>query len=751
MKSCPKQPFFGLSVLSFSILVIVTAAAQTGPTPTRIVRCPIKVESPLLVKAELTDVGRLARKLHDGQDTLSQDLRTQLSPETLALLNRPDAPKLSDLLVADLNRLLKGPSLFTEARFAGVQLSEELKSLMASNPQGEELILLNRLLLEAAYPQEIAKDQNRPVPKGLRISSVKVTGRRGVGPIEKELQTLFVGKMYTTQLHRQAVQKVDEALTNEVNQSFEEQTGINGGAHADRMTGAAFLYLTQCVEIDNASKSVDMIVKVLFLRTDLKSLANNILPLPRSLEPSFYDKMPAVLRAFNPLFDFGYDRRTGPVPSLKLSTNLLALSPLLKGEQTPDPEKTRLDFDFSGQKALNNRFYQTATDFNVNKERLGKVVEQIEFAGSFRAADQPLSDLRQNNNGLHFNGQVKLRPRLGLVNTVYLQGKYDRTNNKVFDQTGRQLIAERDNTGAFRGIIDGRMWGGFTRVGIWFEATEASKSSISFRRLAGIAGFEKEFGSGTQTVGFEGVVGGGRAWGSVPFYARFFGGNNAANFLYDSSDSPTMTAFPVGPLLRSYGKTQATVPTATFNNMGGIAYCHTNVNLTLPVRAWSRPLIPDDETDIIDPDTGLPKRLNKLLEDFSINSARNTLTDLLMDPIIDELMKKDPTLTEDEAAEKALAIAAPQAKKLVDREVAPTIRFISRHANLYALKPMVMLDAAYLRGNMGERRQRFAAGGGIQLVMVIARAEVGYMRSLPTISGESKGSFVFRLTFQNIF
>jgi hypothetical protein len=497
-----------------------------------------------------------------------------------------------------------------------------------------------------------------------------------------------------------------------------------------------------------------MIVRVFFLRSDLKNMAKNLLPLPRSLKPSFYDKMPAMLRTFNPLFDAEYDRRTGPVQSLKLSTNLLALNPLLKGEELPDPQaQPRLDFTFSGQKALSNRFYETVTDLDFSKDRTGLLLEHIDFTGGFRAYDQPLGEMRHTNVGLHLSGQVKLRPRRGLFNTVYLEGKYDRTNNKVFDAAGTQLIGERDNTGGFRGIIDGRLWEGFTRFGIWFDTTDISKSSTSYKRLAGLAGFAKEFGSGTQTVGVETVVGGGKSWGSVPLYSRFFGGNNAGNFLYESPDSPTLTEFPVGPLLRSYGKTQATVPASIVNNLGGRAYWHANLNLTWPVRSWSSPLIPDEDVEGTNPNTGEPEtiKLNKMLENFTINSATNSITDLLMDDIISELMKNDPTLSEEEATRQAEPIAANRAKKLIELDVAPTMRFISRHANLFAVKPMIMLDAAYLRGDAGERRQRFAAGGGIQLVMVTARAEIGYMRSLPTFRGESKGNFVFRMTFQNLF
>src|SRR5258707_526048 len=128
--------------------------------------------------------------------------------------------------------------------------------------------------------------------------------------------------------------------------------------------------------------------------------------------------------------------------------------------------------------------------------------------------------MRQTNSGGHLSGQVKFRPRLGLLNSVYLKGEYDGTMNKVFSVTGTQLIRERDNTGGFRGIVDGRIWEGFTRFAVWFESTAASKTSINYKRLAGLAGFQKEFGSSTQTIGLEAVVGAGRSWGTVPLYSR---------------------------------------------------------------------------------------------------------------------------------------------------------------------------------------------------------------------------------------
>lgn len=586
----------------------------------------------------------------------------------------------------------------------------------------------------------------QPIPDGLKIASVKVTGRRGVGPVEEELRKSLVGQTYTRDLHRNAMQKVEEALTKETNESFEKQAGIIGGA-SHGLSGAAFLRTDPCIEIDNTSKSVDVIVRVLFLRLDLRNLANNLLTLPRSLKPSFYDKMPAVLRVFNPQANIDFDRRTGAVASLDLSTNLLELRALSKGEEISDSD-VRLDFSFSGQKSLGKPFYRTKTDVALSKIRPSQLVEQLDLTIGFRADDQPLSEMRYVNNALRVAGQIKLRPRQGLLSSVYLSGTYSRNTNKVYEQSGRQSLSERDNTATLRSIIDGRVRDGFARMGVWFEAADVTRTSTNYQRLAGLFAYQKEIGAGTQTFGIETMIGGGKTWGAVPLYARFFGGNNAGSFLYDTPNSVTMTDFPVGPLLRSYGKTQAGARSQTGAVTGGRSYWHANLNLSIPVRPWSRRLIPDEVVVFEDGDM----KLNELLESFTIKTAIGTIAGDLIDPIIDELQQQDPTLDDDEAAQRAAPIAEERARKIVEKEVGPTIRYVARHANLYAFKPLIMLDAAQIGGVEGERRRlRFAAGGGVQFVLVIARAELGYMRSFPTISGEPKGNFVFRLTFQNLF
>ena len=76
--------------------------------------------------------------------------------------------RLQTALAADLNALIcrayakpLGELLYTPKRFAGVELSPETVELLTKQVKGPALVHLNRLLLEDAFPSEIAKTRER--------------------------------------------------------------------------------------------------------------------------------------------------------------------------------------------------------------------------------------------------------------------------------------------------------------------------------------------------------------------------------------------------------------------------------------------------------------------------------------------------------------------------------------------------------------------------------------------------------------
>ena len=80
------------------------------------------------------------------------------------------------------------------------------------------------------------------------------------------------------------------------------------------------------------------------------------------------------------------------------------------------------------------------------------------------------------------------------------------------------------------------------------------------------------------------------------------------------------------------------------------------------------------------------------------------------------------------------------------------MEFIADQANLYSVNPLFLFDTAGI-GAPGslDGGTRIAVGGGLQLTFVIAKFEVGYLRTVRRINGDSEENFLMRLVFQNLF
>src|SRR4030095_14997894 len=115
----------------------------------------------------------LCEQLRDPHNLVSNFLRENLSPEAITAVNRSAEGSLAcdtacSAIIKDLNRLVAGgKSLFHPDRFAEVKLSRETQALIAavnnppaSDPQSvrsRNLEILNRLLLEEAFPEAVAR------------------------------------------------------------------------------------------------------------------------------------------------------------------------------------------------------------------------------------------------------------------------------------------------------------------------------------------------------------------------------------------------------------------------------------------------------------------------------------------------------------------------------------------------------------------------------------------------------------------
>ncbi|MEH2168010.1 MAG: hypothetical protein V7K41_15300 [Nostoc sp.] len=110
----------------------------------------------------------LAIKILIAENDLSKYLKNQLSLDTLQILEKYDGSQrfledksqgitLYKLLERELNQQLINPYFYRKNRkiFDKLLIKEQVKQLIKQQPTGENLQRLNRMLLEAAYPEEI--------------------------------------------------------------------------------------------------------------------------------------------------------------------------------------------------------------------------------------------------------------------------------------------------------------------------------------------------------------------------------------------------------------------------------------------------------------------------------------------------------------------------------------------------------------------------------------------------------------------
>ena len=156
----------GLPALSYRVGAYATffETMLTRLTSLNLTLQPNDVASWLLTPDDVLRPATLAADFKTPQDTPSAFLRAQFSPDIQHLLDQydgasPPSHQLVQALAGALDALLQGASLYDPQRFAGVAVSSEIQKLLLANPQGQNLIRLNRLLLEAAYPRELARSE----------------------------------------------------------------------------------------------------------------------------------------------------------------------------------------------------------------------------------------------------------------------------------------------------------------------------------------------------------------------------------------------------------------------------------------------------------------------------------------------------------------------------------------------------------------------------------------------------------------
>ncbi len=120
---------------------------------------------PLFNPRSFLDPVGFITKLREAYDSLSTYLFDKLSPETRNEFEMFEESghvsySLRKAIASDLNKLLKGDCIHTPELFAHVQLTDSIRRQLVDKEPDEDNVLLNRLLLEESYPEEIVRNLN---------------------------------------------------------------------------------------------------------------------------------------------------------------------------------------------------------------------------------------------------------------------------------------------------------------------------------------------------------------------------------------------------------------------------------------------------------------------------------------------------------------------------------------------------------------------------------------------------------------
>jgi hypothetical protein len=156
---------------------------------------------------DLKDPSTFAAKLKHPTDGVSRFIHDRLSGATGRELANWQWPmgvpaSLRESLIKDLNALVRGTSLWDDSAFAGMTIRTETRNALEPKPHGEGLARLNRLLLEDAYPLDLAKksvDKNERrrimvlVSDGEDLEKAGITQAKNLGENGTVIYTVGVG------------------------------------------------------------------------------------------------------------------------------------------------------------------------------------------------------------------------------------------------------------------------------------------------------------------------------------------------------------------------------------------------------------------------------------------------------------------------------------------------------------------------------------------------------------------------------
>ena len=495
----------------------------------------------------------------------------------------------------------------------------------------------------------------------------------------------------------------------------------------DQLLGGEYvstLYVSYRTEIDNSN--VDVFIRLISLGMKQIKIGDNKVPYPVFPIPSNLDRIPDGILKYAPRVGLTSDRTYGIAAELGFSID--CSNWLNSGTGATSPSWI---IQMDGRKSLEEDFYN-ARAITSYRKRVGKDhLKSVSLKTSVEGDASPKIDRKLDHLSLKTGGGLRFQHDSCWFKHSIVGGFYS-YSDREFDETGIRTEDEAEvHRGDFYLVTGGRIKDALIRMGIWLE-NGFPDTGNSFNKLATTFGLGHEISlqkkRSNLTIGIDLMAGAGYAFSNLPQYAAYFGGNRSMNFLYESLESGTLAGMPSGPLFRGVGEQQLGLETDDGLQIGGSAYWHVNLNVAVPLPFAYFPLIPDEQ--VVGETT---------LKEVVKNSVGRTQKSLLATYLASEY----PEWGDEKAKQEAEGII---------ENVRPAVEYLADKANVYALKPIFMMDCASVgKKDFSDQDIRLGLGGGVQLSIVNARFEVGYMRTVKGLDSDDKDNIFARIFFRSLF
>jgi len=558
---------------------------------------------------------------------------------------------------------------------------------------------------------------------GYKVRSVKITGRWVPEYLKQKVERLVgIGQLFDPAKTTSAI----EEIRNEIKKT-EEQFAFQV---VKGSTSVLYITADVCdVTTNPGNKEVEIEIHPYFLRIDLVNLNNNILPVPRSAKATFYQNVPASFKLLSPAIAFTNDRQYGLASGLKTLTDLLHLPGIVNPNQ--GSKSLRLGLGLNAKKSFVEEFYT----FGANLEIIHPVYNDSStgwsLSSNYFSSSEPLGEGKDHSDLLSIRGSIQRITKKSLINRFSI-GAGTRFLKSHFSLVpGVEQRSSETGVEAFA-LIDGKPGKSFTRLAIGYDAAiPGAKTNLKkYQRFVSKIGYSTFVGSGHNNWHIETILGLGYSWGSIPAYNQFYAGNIAQDFLYEPFKQIDNQALLNGPLIRSLGEKESGVASTVAGIRGGTSFWHLNMNIAIPVSKWAKPLIPDitisEEPRVV-----------------TLRSALKAQSETTKNFILEDLIANHNFPDNEETEAKA--------DEIVNRDIRPTLNYLSDRANIYSIKPLILFDIGRLNNRELPGKTWTAAGLGIQLTIVVARLDAGYMYTISPSSDASKGNFFLRFVLQNFY